>query len=148
MQEVKKGWNEWAGEGVSDKRHQEKVNKAEAIKRKRIEDLKKQRSDHRMKGVVVNSEDRDKKFAHKYLIKELPHNYGTVDQYQKIMNAAVGKEWTTLQSHKRLIQPEVLTKAGEIIKPLSFKKEISGQTLESLVAHRQNKREKRPAAKF
>lgn len=96
MQEVKKGWNEWAGEGVSDKRHQEKVNKAEAIKRKRIEDLKKQRSDHRMKGVVVNSEDRDKKFAHKYLIKELPHNYGTVDQYQKIMNVAVGKEWTTL----------------------------------------------------
>lgn len=96
VQEVKKGWNEWAGEGVSDKRHQEKVNKAEAIKRKRIEDLKKQRSDHRMKGVVVNSEDRDKKFAHKYLIKELPHNYGTVDQYQKIMNVAVGKEWTTL----------------------------------------------------
>ena len=52
------------------------------------------------------------------------------------MNVAVGKEWTTLQSHKRLIQPEVLTKAGEIIKPLSFKKDISPQTLDTLVAHR------------
>jgi len=49
-----------------------------------------------MKGVVINSEDRDKKFAHKYLVKELPHSYGTVDQYKKIMNVAVGKEWTTL----------------------------------------------------
>ena len=34
-----------------------------------------------MKGVVVNSEDRDKKFAHKYLIKELPHEYKSKEAF-------------------------------------------------------------------
>jgi U3 small nucleolar RNA-associated protein 14 len=71
-----------------------------------------------MKGVVLNTQERDKKFAHKYWIKDLPHPYENVEQFKKIMDVPIGKEWTTLQSHKRLIQPEVLTKAGEIIKPL------------------------------
>ena len=61
---------------------------------------------------------------------------------------AVGKEWSTLQAFKRKVQPEVLTKAGEIIKPIGFKKEIKTQTLDSLVQQRQNKRAKRAPAKF
>jgi len=66
------------------------------------------------------------------------------------MNVAIGKEWNTIQSHKRLIQPEVLTKAGAIIKPLRFRKDVPMklETIEALVQHRKNKREKRPAAKF
>ena len=73
-----------------------------------------------MKGVIVNTEDRDKKFAHKYLVKELPHPYSSVEQYQKQMNVAIGKEWNTLQTYKRQIQPDVITKDGEIIKPMQF----------------------------
>jgi hypothetical protein len=64
------------------------------------------------------------------------------------MDVAVGKEWSTLQTHKRLVQPDVLTKVGEIIKPLAYQKETKVQTLDSLVQHRLNKRQKRPAAKF
>ena len=64
------------------------------------------------------------------------------------MSVPVGKDWNTIQSHKRLIQPEVLTKAGSIIKPLKFKKELPLQTIEALVEHRAGKKEKRPAAKF
>jgi U3 small nucleolar RNA-associated protein 14 len=45
----------------------------------RIEELRKNRRDNKMKGVIVNTEDRDKKFAHKYLIKELPHPYSSVE---------------------------------------------------------------------
>ena len=86
-----------------------------------------------MKGVIVNSEDRDKKFAKKYWVKELPHPYKSLEQYKKVMNVAIGKEWSTQQTYKRLIQPETLTKVGEIIKPLSFKKDISPQTMDSLV---------------
>ena len=78
-----------------------------------------------MKGVVLNTEERDKKFALKYLVKDLPHQYSSVEQYKKVMDGAVGREWNTGQSHKRLIQPEVLTKVGEIIKPLKLKKEIA-----------------------
>ena len=42
----------------------------------------------------------------------------------------------------------MLTKAGEIIKPLRHKKEIPLQTIEKLVQHRQSKRANRGAAKF
>lgn len=49
-----------------------------------------------MRGVIVNSEDRDKKFANKFLVKELPHPYNNKDHYERVMNAAVGKEWATL----------------------------------------------------
>lgn len=64
------------------------------------------------------------------------------------MNVPMGKDWNTMQSHKRLIQPEVITKAGQIIKPLKFKKDIPLKTIEALVEHRTGKREKRGAAKF
>ena len=49
------------------------------------------------------------------------------------MSMPVGKEWNTQDSYKRLIQNDVLTKAGEIIKPLRYKKEIPLQTIEKLV---------------
>jgi len=61
--EVKQGWNEWAGSGVNQARHIQRVERAERVKRQKIEELKKSRRDSKMKGVVVNSEDRDKKFA-------------------------------------------------------------------------------------
>lgn len=110
--------------------------------------MRKKRADHKLKGVVLNTEERDKKFIHKYQLKDLPHPYENVEQYKRAMNEPVGKEWSTLQAYKRAIQPEVLTKAGEIIKPLQFKKEFKPQTIDSLVAHRQKKRSSRPAAKF
>jgi hypothetical protein len=42
----------------------------------------------------------------------------------------------------------VLTKAGTIIKPLKYKKELPLKAIEALVQHRQDKQQKRPAAKF
>jgi len=147
-QEIKRGWNEWAGSGVNEDKHVKKVERSENIRKQRIEDLKKQRADNKLRGVVLNTEDRDKKFASKYWVKDLPHPFKTVEQYKRAMDVPLGKEWTTLQSHKRLIQPEILTKAGEIIKPLRYLKDVAPKTLDTLVQHRLNKREKRPAAKF
>ena len=148
MPSVVRGWDSWAGDGVDETKYQQKVKQLQKVKQQKIEELRKKRSDHKLKGVVLNTEERDKKFAHKYWVKELPHPYKNTEHYKQVMNVALGKEWKTLQSHKRLIQPEVLTKVGEIIKPLSFKKDVSPQTMDSLVQHRLNKREKRPAAKF
>ena len=96
----------------------------------------------------MNLEERDKKFAHKYLVKDLPHPYKNVHQFEALMHVPLGKDWNTIQSFKRLIQPEILTKAGSIIKPLKFKKDLPLGTIEALVQHRQEKKEKRPAAKF
>lgn len=89
-----------------------------------------------MKGVIVNTEERDKKFAQKYWVKDLPHPYKNVKQFEALMNTPIGKDWNTIQSHKRLIQPEILTKAGTIIKPLKYKQDIPLHTIEALVEHR------------
>jgi hypothetical protein len=64
------------------------------------------------------------------------------------MSMPVGKEWNTGDSHKRLIQPDILTKAGTVIKPLRFKKDLSMSTIEKLVAHREKKKSQRSSAKF
>ena len=78
-----------------------------------------------MQGVQINeTEERDKKFAKKYWVKELPHPYQNARQFDAIMNMPIGKEWNTLDSYKRLIQNSVITKAGSIIKPLKYKKDM------------------------
>ena len=102
-----------------------------------------------MRGVQINeTEERDKKFAQKYWVRDLPHQFTSAKQFDALMSMPVGKEWNTQDSYKRLIQNDVLTKAGEIIKPLRYKKEIPLQTIEKLVQHRQSKRSNRTAAKF
>ena len=77
--EVKQGWNAWAGEGVNEAKYHAKVDQAKRVRQDRINELKKQRYDNKMRGVVVNTQDRDKKFAHKYLVKELPHPYSSIE---------------------------------------------------------------------
>lgn len=62
------------------------------------------------------------------------------------MKVPLGKDWNTTQNYKRLLQPEVLTKAGKIIQPLKFKTGMSLKTVETLVENRKNPL--RAAAKF
>ena len=81
-------------------------------------------------------------------MKELPHPYQNQKQFDAIMKMPIGKEWNTQDSYKRLIQNDVLTKAGSIIKPLKYKKDLPLQTIEKLVQHRQSKKANRSAAKF
>ena len=66
-------------------------------------------------------EERDKKFIAKYMVKELPVQFQSSKQFDALMSMPVGKEWNTGDSYKRLIQPDLLTKAGSIIKPLKYK---------------------------
>lgn len=60
---MQRGWNEWAGSGAKEGNHEKRTARIQEIKRKKIEDLKKLRADSRLKGVVLNVEERDKKFA-------------------------------------------------------------------------------------
>lgn len=93
---VQRGWNEWAGDGVQEKSHEKKLARVEEFKRKKIEELKKQRADAKLKGVVLNVEERDKKFAQKYLVKELPHPFHNVKQFEALMSVPLGKDWNTI----------------------------------------------------
>lgn len=102
-----------------------------------------------MLGVQLHaSDERDKKFAQKYLVKELPAQFSSTKQFDALMSMPVGKEWNTGDTYKRMIQPDLLTKAGTIIKPLKFRKDLSISTIEKLVKHRESKKAIRTSAKF
>lgn len=107
-----------------------------------------------MRGVQLNDGSgadgapRDWKFADKYLVKNLPATFHSAKQFDALMSVPVGKDWNTIESFKRLIQNDVLTKAGSIIKPLRYKKDLNMETIEKLVAHRTSKKSVRSSAKF
>lgn len=136
------GWGAWTGAGI-ERDHKKEAN----IRRRReekLKQLKSSRKDVNLKNVKIN-EKRDKKFK-KYMVNELPHEYKSIAQFEQLMKVPLGKDWNTTQNYKRLLQPEVLTKAGKIIQPLKFKTGMSLKTVETLVENRKNPL--RAAAKF
>jgi U3 small nucleolar RNA-associated protein 14 len=49
------------------------------MRKAKIEELKKARADSKLKGVILSSvEERDKKFAQKFWVKDLPHPFKNV----------------------------------------------------------------------
>lgn len=136
------GWGSWAGEGITKSRTQ--IIKEQKRKERKIKEIKDKRKDAKKPNAIIN-ESRDKKFT-KYMVSELPHPFKSAGQFEQLMKTPIGKEWNTIASYKRLIQPEILLKAGKIIKPLKFRKDISLKAVEALVQNRKDP--SRPAAKF
>lgn len=70
---IQQGWGSWAGDGIDTQKHEQRQAKLDQLRQKKIDMLKEKRQDAKMKGVQINaSEQRDKKFANKFLVKELP----------------------------------------------------------------------------
>ncbi|ORY61880.1 small-subunit processome [Neocallimastix californiae] len=116
------GWGSWSGKGV--KKRKKKVQKVE--KKPKTNN----RKDAKLKNVIIN-ERRIKKSV-KYMVSDIPHPFENKEQYEKSIRTPVGKEWTTINTHKETIRPRVLTMPGKIIHPLKFTKQFS------------DKKEKRP----
>lgn len=62
-QVIKQGWGEWAGSGVDQSGYEARRKKADLLRQQKIDELKKKRTDLKMKGVQLNTEERDKKFV-------------------------------------------------------------------------------------
>ena len=82
----------------------------ERRKRKRDRKIAERKAELKGSHVIVNN-SRDKKFK-KYMVQELPHGYHSRAHFESEMDVALGKEWNTNQTYKRLVQPTLLTKAG------------------------------------
>jgi len=109
------GWGSWSGKGV--KKRKKKMTKVEKKPKSN------NRKDAKLKNVIIN-ERRIKKSV-KYMVSDIPHPFETREQYEKSLRAPVGKEWTTINTHKEAIRPRVLTMPGKIIHPLKFTKQFS-----------------------
>ena len=67
---------------------------------------------------VAEYEERDKRAA-KYLVKKIPFPYKTSKQYDAVHKIPIGKEWNSKRVYQKQIAPEILTRAGEIIDPIT-----------------------------
>ncbi|EKE39716.1 hypothetical protein ENUP19_0054G0081 [Entamoeba nuttalli] len=102
------GWGNWVGEGIE----------------KKVKKSKEEKKPHKRKNTIVFNQRFDNKFS-KYTLEQVPKEFASVTQYKKYLNTAIGKEWTSLLTHNKLTQPEVVIRKGmniEPMKPLHKKK--------------------------
>lgn len=103
------GWGQWGGKGVkAPKRKKNRfILKAPPCTLRRDEN----------KGDIIIKEYKDPKLAvHK--VTDLPFPFKTVKDYEASLRAPLGNTFITEKAYKKLIQPNVLTKAGTVIQPM------------------------------
>ncbi|CAG9312454.1 unnamed protein product [Blepharisma stoltei] len=95
----KKGWGRWTG---SDIKEVEEPQKPQVYKTDKV---------------LIDGE-RDKRAA-KYLVKQLPFPFKTSRQFDAVHKIPLGKDWNSKKTYQQLTAPEILTRPGEIISPIS-----------------------------
>jgi len=114
------GWGSWAGEGAPAPRPPKKLPKRLQAPEKKAP--KRRRKDDGKKNVIINAK-RMKKTA-KFQIENIPHPYSSRVQYERAMAGGMGSEWNVSGATKNMTRPEILTRAGKIIRPISKKSKV------------------------
>lgn len=112
------GWGSWTGKGALPPKPRKLPRKLQPPKKKQEE--KSKRLDHAKPGVIINQK-RLKKTANNFMLGDVPHPYATRLEYEQAMLGGIGKEWNVSSSFKSLTRPEILTRSGKIIQPISKK---------------------------
>ena len=118
------GWGSWAGMGAlpPPPRKKKLPKKLQAPNKK--EDPKRKRLDDKKPDVIINQK-RLKKTANTFMLGEVPHPYSSRAEYEEAMLGGVGKEWNVTSAFKNMTRPEILTRAGKIIQPISKKVKVA-----------------------
>ena len=101
------GWGSWTGEGISSKKK-----KAKTIDQSKRKPQKRDKKPH-----VIVSKKRNKK-AKKYFLDKVPYPFTSREQYERSLKNPIGNDWNTVETFRKNVKPEVLTKAGTIIPPV------------------------------
>lgn len=70
------------------------------------------------KGDVIIFEGENKKLK-EHLVSELPYPFTTVKDFEASIRAPLGRTFVPENAHRRLIQPSVVIKSGQVIKPMT-----------------------------
>ena len=137
LEEIKKnnpefmpGWGTWAGDDptIQAKEFLRKKRYDEKIKR-----LKEQANEANKNKYVVVSNQVDSNFDNNYLVQDLPQDIKNSEQYQKYYNTLIGREVNSLNLYKKLIQPKIVKKIGQIINPMTANDSTKGMQLQEII---------------
>lgn len=115
------GWGSWTGEGAIPSKRRFKFRKgfepppSQKEKRKRKDQIKPH---------VILSQKRVKKTADKYMLSEVPYPFTSREEYERSLAGGIGPEWNVTSSFKAMTRPEIYTRAGKIIQPISKKMKV------------------------
>lgn len=110
------GWGSWAGQGAPAPRPPRKLPKKLQAPEAKLPERK--RADEKKPLVIIN-EKRIKKTAGNFQIANIPYPYTSREEYERAMTGAVGKEWNVTSAVKNMTRPDVITRAGKMIQPIS-----------------------------
>lgn len=116
------GWGSWTGAGAPPPRPPRKLPKKLQPPKKKKQDPK--RRDAGKRDVIINQK-RLKKLANTYMLADVPHPFASRAEYEQSMLGGVGKEWNVTSAVKNMTRPEILTRAGKIIQPISKKAKVA-----------------------
>jgi U3 small nucleolar RNA-associated protein 14 len=112
------GWGSWTGQGAPPPKPPRKLPKK--LQPPELKLPARKRQDKVKPGVII-SERRVKRLANQFMVAQIPYPYTSREEYERAMVGAIGREWNVTSSFKSLTRPEVITRAGKIIQPLSKK---------------------------
>jgi U3 small nucleolar RNA-associated protein 14 len=110
------GWGSWTGDGAPAPRPPRKLPKHLRAPHKKKE--KRKRQDEQRPNIIVN-EKRMKKTANSFQIARIPYPYKSREEYERAMTGGIGKEWNVSSGVKNMTRPEIITRSGKIIQPIS-----------------------------
>ena len=123
------GWGLWAGD---DK----EIKAKEFLRKKRYEEkikrLKEQANETKDNKFVKISNQIDHNYS-EFLVKELPQDMGNRKQFEKYNKTLIGREVNSLNIYKKLIQPKVVKKIGQIINPMTANDSTKGMKLQEII---------------
>jgi U3 small nucleolar RNA-associated protein 14 len=79
------------------------------------------RKDGKIMNVVIS--DRRVKTAAKYKISDIPHPFTSREEYERSIQMPLGEEWNASHIVRKNTKPEVMTRAGRIIAPITLPKQ-------------------------
>ena len=137
LEEIKKnnpefmpGWGTWAGEDPN-------IQAKEFLRKKRynekIRRLKEQANETNTNRFVVISNQVDNNFDSNYLVQDLPQETKNSEQFQKYYNTLIGREVNSLNLYRKLIQPKIIKKLGQIINPMTANDSTKGMQIQEII---------------
>ncbi len=81
------------------------------------------------------------------MVKELPNNVRSHEQFEKLNGTNVGREWNSLTMYKKIIQPSIVKKIGQIIEPMRINDNTSAKKLCEII-EKATKKKQRTKAKI
>lgn len=136
--EFMSGWGSWTGESTQIKAKEYLQKKRYENKIKRLQDMANENSSKNPFVKINNSID--KNFSN-YLVKDLPRNVNK-EEFERLHNGAVGREWNTLTTYKHLIQPRVVKKIGQIIEPMNMNDKVKAKKLVDIIEKATKKKQR------